>query len=149
MERVQLEFPGGDVVHRYPLSVRIGDMNYGRHLGHDALLGLLHEARAQAFVALGFREWDVAGHTSVVADLAVQYRGEAKWPDTLEAETAIPRSQGRGLSVYQRLHRPTDERTIAVARMNLVLLDPATGRPVAVPDAVNEALDASRQQGSD
>lgn len=27
------------------LPVRITDINYGAHLGNDALLGLLHEAR--------------------------------------------------------------------------------------------------------
>lgn len=37
MERVQLEFPEADALHRYPLSVRIGDMNDGRLLGCDAL----------------------------------------------------------------------------------------------------------------
>ncbi|MGC3871731.1 acyl-CoA thioesterase [Halomonas sp. GXIMD04776] len=149
MERVQLEFPEVDIIHHHPLSVRIGDMNYGRHLGHDALITLLHEARAQAFVALGFREWDVAGYPSVVADLAVQYRAEAKWPDMLEVETAIPSAEARGFCVYQRLHRPADKRTIAVARLNLVLLDPEAGKPVAVPSALNEALDAVRQRRSD
>nr|WP_299243175.1 thioesterase family protein [uncultured Halomonas sp.] len=149
MERLQLEFPEADLVHRYPLSVRIGDMNYGRHLGHDALITLLHEARAQAFVALGFREWDVAGYPSVVADLAVQYRAEAKWPDALEVETAIPVAEERGFCVYQRLQRPEDKRTIAVARLNLVLLDLQSGKPVRVPDTLNTAVDALKQRRSD
>lgn len=52
MERVSLEFPNAAVIHRHPLTVRVTDMNYGRHLGHDALVSLLHEARMQAFAAL-------------------------------------------------------------------------------------------------
>ncbi|WP_048305973.1 thioesterase family protein [Halomonas sp. PR-M31] len=149
MERLQLEFPDTDLVHRYPLSVRIGDMNYGRHLGHDAVITLFHESRAQMFVALGFREWDVAGYPSVVADLAVQYRAEAKWPDALEVETAIPPAEGHGFCVYQRLQRPADKRTIAVARLNLVLLDPQAGKPVRIPDALNAATDAMKQRRDD
>jgi acyl-CoA thioesterase FadM len=143
MESVRLEFPETNIVHRYPLAVRIADMNYGRHLGHDALVSLLHEARAQAFVALGFREWDVAGHPSVVADLAVQYRAEARWPEILEVDTAMqPARRGR-LSVHHRLHRPADECTIALARLTLVLLDADTGKPAPLPEAVNEALVAA------
>lgn len=149
MERVQLEFPVADTVHQHALSVRIGDMNYGRHLGHDAVIALLHEARAQAFVALGFREWDVAGRPCVVADLAIRYRAEAWWPDALEVDTAIPHPTGRGFSVYQRLRRPADERTVAVARLTLVLLDPGTGKPVMIPDALGDALARAKLQGAD
>ena len=144
MERVQLEFPAADIVHRHALTVRIGDINYGRHLGHDAVITLLHEARAQAFVALGFREWDIAGLPTVVADLAVQYRAEAKWPDALEIHTAIPEPQGRGFAVYQRLVRPADERIVAVARLGMVLLDAQTGKPASMPTAFAAALARSR-----
>ncbi len=146
MERVQLEFPVADIVHRHALTVRIGDMNYGRHLGHDAVVTLLHEARAQAIEALGFHEWDVAGMPTVVADLAVQYRGEARWPDALVVETAIPAPQGRGVAVYQRLLRVADERVAAVARVGLVLLDPHTGKPAPIPAALGDAL--ARQRGA-
>lgn len=149
MERVQLEFPEADTVHRYSLSVRIGDMNYGRHLGHDALITLLHEARAQAFAALGFHEGDVAGHPSMVADLAVQYRAEAKWPDVLEVDTAIPRPAGRGFCVYHRLHRPADARIVAVARLGLVLLDPDSGKPAVLPAALGDALVRVKRQGAE
>lgn len=144
MQRVQLEFPVADIVHRHALTVRIGDMNYGRHLGHDAMITLFHEARAQAFVALGFREWDVTGLPTVVADLAVQYRAEAQWPDALEVQTAIPQPEGRGFAVYQRLVRPADERIVAVARLGMVLLDTQTGKPANVPAAFAEALTQQR-----
>ena len=64
MERVRLEFPETAIVHRHPLTVRVTDMNYGRHLGHDTLVSLLHEARIQAFAALGLTEWDMGGKES-------------------------------------------------------------------------------------
>lgn len=147
MERVRLEFPAADAVHRCALPVRIGDMNYGRHLGHDAIITLLHEARAHMFVALGFREWDVLGHPSVVADLAIQYRAEARWPDTLEVESAIPCSTEKGFSVYQRLWRPADNRTVALARVGVVLLDSGTGKPADLPDAFVDSLAMAKQRG--
>ena len=90
MERVTLDFPVDDLIHRHALSVRVTDMNYGRHLGHDALVSLLHEARLQALMSLGFPEWDLEGYPSVVVDLAVQYQSEARFPDALVIETVIP-----------------------------------------------------------
>ncbi|WP_192035228.1 thioesterase family protein [Halomonas sp. YLGW01] len=140
MPRVRLEFPADAILHRHSLSVRITDMNYGRHLGHDALVSLLHEARTEALASRGLREWDLEGCPSVVADLAIQYQGEAAWPDALIVETAIPPVEGKALCVYHRVVREHDQRPVATARLNLVLLDPATGKPVPVPESVQEAL---------
>ncbi len=144
MERVKLEFPAEAVIHRHPLTVRVTDMNYGRHLGHDALISLLHEARIQAFAALGLPEWDMHGHPSVVADLAVQYQNEARWPDALVIATAVPAPQGKALTVYQRVFHADSQQIVATARVNQLLIDLATGRPVDVPQQVMQALADAR-----
>ncbi|RDB43541.1 thioesterase [Halomonas sp. DQ26W] len=140
MERIKLEFPEAAIVHRQPLSVRITDMNYGRHLGHDTLVSLLHEARIQAFGALGLTEWDMGGYPCVVADLAVQYQSEARWPDALVVETAIPAPLGKAIVVYHRVCHAEGGRPVAIARLNTVLVDPAQGRSVAIPDVVTQAI---------
>lgn len=145
MERVTLAFPADDVVHRHPLTVRITDMNYGRHLGHDALVSLLHEARSHALAALALKEWDMGGFVSVVADLAVQYQSEARFPDALSVETAIPDASGKALTVYHRVLKAGTQTPVATARLNLLLLDPETGRPVTIPSAVRQALASARQ----
>ncbi|MBZ9559322.1 MULTISPECIES: thioesterase family protein [Modicisalibacter] len=149
MERVRLEFPAADGVHRDTFRVRIGDINYGRHLGHDAIVTLLHEARARALAALGVDEADTDGSPSVVADLTVQYRGEARWGDELLAETAVPEADGKGLPVYHRLTRVGDSRLVAVARVTLIWLAPDDGRPVAIPSSLQAALARVRSQGVD
>ncbi|MBZ5488003.1 acyl-CoA thioesterase [Halomonas aquamarina] len=144
MERVKLDFPAEAIIHRHPLTVRVTDMNYGRHLGHDALVSLLHEARVQAFAALGLAEWDMAGYPSIVADLAVQYQSEARFPDALIIETAVPAPMGKALTVYQRLVQRDGERVVATARVNQLLIDLTTGKPVTVPEPVRQALSNAR-----
>lgn len=144
MERVKLEFPAEAIIHRHPLTVRVTDMNYGRHLGHDALVSLLHEARIQAFAALDLPEWDMHGYPTVVADLAVQYQSEARWPDALIIATAVPEPQGKALTVYQRIYQAESEQIVASARVNQLLIDVASGRPVEVPEQVQQALADAR-----
>lgn len=144
MERVKLEFPAEAIIHRHPLTVRVTDMNYGRHLGHDALVSLLHEARIQAFAALDLPEWDMHGYPTVVADLAVQYQSEARWPDALIIATAVPEPQGKALTVYQRIYQAESEQIVATARVNQLLIDVASGRPVEVPEQVQQALADAR-----
>ncbi|WP_231613494.1 acyl-CoA thioesterase [Halomonas sp. BC04] len=123
MDRIKLEFPEAAIVHRQPLSVRITDMNYGRHLGHDTLISLLHEARIQAFGALGLTEWDMGGYPSVVADLAVQYQSEARWPDAWwwRLPSGADRQGNRRLSS----HLPCRRRTAGGYRSP----QPCAGRP--------------------
>ncbi|MDQ7728422.1 thioesterase family protein [Halomonas sp. SpR8] len=140
MERVKLEFPAEAIIHRHPLTVRVTDMNYSRHLGHDALVSLLHEARIQAFSALDLPEWDMHGYPTVVADLAVQYQSEARWPDALIIATAVPEPQGKALTIYQRIYQAESEQIVATARVNQLLIDIASGRPVEVPEQVQQAL---------
>ncbi|WP_386078918.1 acyl-CoA thioesterase [Vreelandella sp. F11] len=144
MERVKLDFPAEAVIHRHPMTVRITDMNYGRHLGHDALVSLLHEARIQAFAALDLPEWDMHGYPSVVADLAVQYQSEARWPDELRIATAVPEPQGKSLTIYQRIYQLDSQQVVATARVNQLLIDLASGRPVDVPEPVKQALSRAR-----
>ena len=144
MERVKLDFPAEAIIHRHPLTVRVTDMNYGRHLGHDALVSLLHEARIQAFAALDLPEWDMYGYPSIVADLAVQYQSEARWPEALIIETAVPEPQGKALTVYQRVLTRDDKRIVATARINQLLIDLKAGRPVEVPAQVKQALTQAR-----
>lgn len=144
MERVKLDFPAEAVIHRHPLTVRVTDMNYGRHLGHDAVVSLLHEARIQAFAALDLPEWDMHGYPSVVADLAVQYHSEARWPDALLIETAVPEPQGKALIIYQRIYQADSEQLVATSRVNQLLIDLATGRPVEVPTQIKQALANAR-----
>lgn len=144
MERVQLDFPDAAIIHRHSLSVRVTDMNYGRHLGHDALVSLLHEARSQAFASLDLPEWDMHGYPSVVADLAVQYQSEARWPDALMIETAVPSPEGKALTIYQRVVHADSGKPVATARVNQLLIDMAAGRPVAIPESVVQALAQAR-----
>lgn len=145
MERVTLDFPAEAVIHRHPLTVRVTDMNYGRHLGHDALVSLLHEARVQAFASLELPEWDMQGHPSVVADLAIQYQHEARWPDALMIETAVPEPQGKALTIYHRVYHAETQRVIATARVNQLLMNITTGRPANVPEKVKLALAQARR----
>jgi acyl-CoA thioesterase FadM len=80
----------------------------------------------------------------VVADLSVQYQREARWPDALIIETAVPEPQGKALTIYQRIYQADSQQVVATARVNKLLIDLATGRPVEVPEPVKLALADAR-----
>ena len=52
MARIKITLPT-HVDFSTEIALRIGDINYGGHLGNDAVLALVHEARVQLFVSQG------------------------------------------------------------------------------------------------
>ena len=88
MARVKLNLPD-----EFPFSteipIRIDDLNYGAHLGHDSILPLTHEARVQFLATLGYNEGDIEGLSYIVADAVIIYKAQAFYGQTLKIELGI------------------------------------------------------------
>jgi acyl-CoA thioesterase FadM len=142
MARLRLEFPGDRVLFTTRLEVRIGDVNYGNHLGHDRVVTLLHEARVRFLAGLGLGELDCGGLRMVIADLAVVYLAEVLHGQELRVEIA---ADDVGRSSCDLLYRASDARSgaaAAVAKTRIVFLETATQRVASLPDRLREAVAA-------
>jgi len=83
MARVKLKFPSENPLFITTIPVRITDMNYGNHLGNDALLSIIHEGRMQMFRHFGHTELNAAGNSLIMADVMIAYKGESFYGDIL------------------------------------------------------------------
>lgn len=137
MARIQLSLPDS-LPFATELRVRVTDLNYGNHLGNDAMLGLIHEARYRYFGALGVSEADVHGTRLILADVAITYRAEAFGGDVLRFEVGLCEFARVSCDMVYRVTRPADGTIVAEAKTGLVFLDPARGRPTAVPPQLRE-----------
>lgn len=135
MARIHLALP-----ERLPfwteIDVRVTDMNYGAHLGNDAMLGLIHEARWRFLRHHGMSEGDCGGAPLVLSDVAIVYRKEAFAGDRLRFEVGIADVGRVGCDFVYRVTRPADGALVAEAKTGIVFLDPASRRPIAVPEPV-------------
>lgn len=132
MGRIKLEMP-----ERFrfstELTVRIGDINYGGHLGNDAVLTLAHEARIRFLAAFGYSEMDVEGYGIIMSDAAVVYRSEAFRPDRLRIE-AEPADFGRfGFDLFYRITRIETAAEIALVKTGIAFFDYAARKIVPMP----------------
>ena len=115
------------------LPVRITDLNYGAHLGNDALLSMLHEARVQFLAHLGTAEFDPATKLGfIMVDVAIEYRAEAFYGDvlTIEMATSDPSKYGFDI-VYQVKNQ--DGREITRAKTGMLCFDYNTRKLRGVP----------------
>ena len=135
MARLHLDIPA-DLPFATEIDVRVTDLNYGNHLGNDAMLSLIHEARVRFLAHLGFNEMDVGGAAIVLSDAAIAYRAEAFLGDRLRFAVGFHDPARVGCDIVYRVTRRADDRLVAEAKTGIVFLDPATRRPTAIPDAV-------------
>ena len=117
------------------LAVRVGDINYGGHLGNDALLSLLQEARLQFLRQHGFSEADAGGAGLIMTDAQVEYRAQAFRGDRLRIEVAAAEPSRCGLALCYRATRLGDGAEIARARTGMVFFDYARQKIARMPEA--------------
>lgn len=133
MARVKLDMAGVDFLFRTEMEVRITDINYGRHVGNDALLGLLHEARLRFLASQGFSEEDIGGVGMLMGDAVVQFKAVAFRGDELAVEMGIADVERRTFDLMYRVTRTGDGATVALAKTGMVAYDYAKNRPAELP----------------
>ena len=70
-------------------KIRVSDLNYGNHLGNDALVSLIHNARVELLSKHGFSELNIGQEKVgiIMSGLQVQYRAEGFLHDTLTIQS--------------------------------------------------------------
>ncbi|MDY6910943.1 MAG: thioesterase family protein [Chloroflexota bacterium] len=139
MGRIKLEMPDNfDYTTEVP--IRISDINYGGHLGHDAILPLTHEARVRFLKQLGYSELSIEGAASIMADAIIVYKGQGFYGQTLKIEIAARNFSKRGLDFLYRLTDTQTGNEIALVKTGMVFFDYAKQKPIEVPPKFRAAL---------
>lgn len=142
MARPSFELP--PLVHfTVEIPIRISDINYGGHLGNDAVLSIVHEARIRYLAHLGYTELDCAGAGLIMADAHIVFRSEAFHGQVLRADVSAGECAGAGFQLYTRLVNRDTEAEVARVRTGMVCFDYERKRPVPVPDAFAASLQRS------
>ena len=141
MQSVKIQFPE---VFSFSteITVRITDINYGGHVGNDAILGIIHEARLQFLQHLGYQsELDVAGTSLIMADSAIVYKGESFYGDIIKAEIAADDISKYGFDLVYRLSNLQTGKEIAHAKTGMVCFNYQTRKIAALPAALREQFE--------
>jgi acyl-CoA thioester hydrolase len=132
--RVRLDLPDR-YLFRTELALRVTDINYGGHLGNDAVLTLAQQARIEFLRAHGWSEHDVAGAGMIMTDAVVVYRSEAFLGDTLTIDVGVADIQQLGCDFLFRMVNKASGKEVARVKTGIAFFDYARRRPVPLPDA--------------
>ncbi len=133
MARVRLQLPN-NFSFRIEIPIRISDINYGGHLGNDAVLSIVHEARIQFLRNLGYSEFDIEGLGIIMTDAIIVYSSEGFYGDVLIVEVGTANFQSAYCDFVFRLTNKTTNKEVARAKTGIAFLNKQTRKISAVPD---------------
>ncbi len=142
MPRVKLDIPE-TLPFSTEIPIRISDINYGGHLGNDAVLSIVHEARIRFLGSLGYSEKDIEGKGIIMTDAVVVYKSEGFYGDVLRVEVGATDVQAVGCDFVYRLTNTTSGKEVASAKTGIVFLDYQTRKVSPVPEAFKSKLSAA------
>jgi acyl-CoA thioester hydrolase len=139
MPRIKVAIPA-HVSFEAAIPVRITDLNYGAHLGNDALLSILHEARLQLLKHFGYTELDLGGASLIMADVAIEYKGEGFYGDVLTLKLAFDDVHRYGFDItYHVLNQNGKE--VARAKTGMLCFNYQERKLMALPDEVKARIE--------
>ena len=131
MARIKIDIPAKSIAE-IRLPVRITDINYGNHLGNDALVSILHEARVHWLAQLGYTELNVENTGLIMSDLGIEYKNESFYGDQLTITIAIGDISSVSFELYYHVINQHNKE-IAKAKTGMVCYDYERKKVAPVP----------------
>ena len=142
MPRAKLELPA-KFHFSTEIHVRISDINYNDHLGNDAVLSIIHEARVRFYNNYGFTELNVEGAGTIMSDAILVYKSESHYGDVVKVEIAVNDLQKKGFDFLYLLTNKTTAKEIARAKTGIVFYDYQDRKIVDMPPKFRSLFQAS------
>ena len=136
----------------YKVILQVTDINYGGHLGNDALVGIIHEARVNLLKTLGCSEFDLGdGKTGIImSDLGVNYLGEGFMFDEIIVHSTIDEISNASFRLFH--HVTKKEKTIAFCETGIIAFDYNERRITEIPrvflDSFKNYLEKNKNSNS-
>lgn len=142
MGRVKIKFPEQKPLYTASIPVRITDINYGNHLGNDALLSLIHESRMQLLSQWGYDELYAGGSALIMADVMIAYRGEAFYGDILQVKLYAEELTNHSFDLLYHIATEREDNIleIAHAKTGMICFDYGTRKIVPMGEGLRTKL---------
>jgi acyl-CoA thioester hydrolase len=141
MARIKLVLPG-HFSFSTSLPVRITDLNYGGHVGNDAILSLVHEARMQYLKSFGFSELQFDTASLIMSDAGIEFKSEAFYGDVLTVAVTADEFSRVGFDLFYKFTKQDGEKEVlvALAKTGMICFDYTARKVVAVPERARQLL---------
>ncbi len=142
--RIKLSFDEKPIYAIF-IPVRITDINYGGHVGNDAMLAIIHEARLSWLKSMQYSEMDLGGCGSIMAESLVQYKAESFHGDTLKIEILVENITNVSFDIIYKITtlRVEKEILIAMAKTTMISFNYQQRKIVPLPNEFLKKINLS------
>ena len=127
------------VLATVPLHVRWRDLDAFNHVNNSSYLTFLEESRLQWLRNVP-GDWFSEHAMPVMAAVELHYRKPIEWPAEIDVLLSCERLGNSSMTIGNRIVDRSDHTCVyADGNVVMVWVDPATGAPVPLPDAIRAA----------
>lgn len=143
MARIKIKIPE-KIIGTFSIPIRIADINYGNHVGNDAFVSIIHEARMQWLKQYDYTELKIEGIGLIMSDLALEFKNEAFYGDIVEVTLAAAEISRVGFELYYQLSANRNNKSIllANAKTGMVCYDYTAKKVAAIPEKLKAILES-------
>ncbi|MES2850510.1 MAG: thioesterase family protein, partial [Bacteroidota bacterium] len=144
MARIKIEMPSVKLTE-LKIPVRITDVNYGNHVGNDAFVSIIHEARLQWLKQKGYSELNFAGTGLIMGDLFVEFKNESFYGDIISVSLFTGEISRVSFELYYQLTTERNTVTILLAncKTTMICFDYNIKKPVSLSEEAKNVLAAN------
>ena len=142
MARIKIEIPE-KIIASFHIPVRIADINYGNHVGNDAFVSIIHEARMQWLRQYGYTELNIEGTGLIMSDLAIEFKNESFYGDVVEVKIGANDISRVSFALYYQLFASRDSETVllANAKTGMVCYNYDVKKVATIPEKLKSILE--------
>ena len=125
------------------IDVRITDINYGKHVGNDAFVGILHEARVKWLKHFGYTELHIEKNIGLImSTLCINFKSESFYGDCITINLFVGDISKAGFELYYQLKTVRDdiEIELAVAKTEMVCYNYTAKKVETIPTSFTKIL---------
>ena len=141
MARVKIEVPQ-QFLGTYHIPVRITDINYGNHVGNDAFVSIIHEARMQWLQQHGYTELNIEGAGLIMSDLTVEFKNESFYGDQVDVKISAGEIYRVNFELYYQLSAKRNGEIVllANAKTGMICYNYTVKKVVPIPEQLKLIL---------
>lgn len=140
MARIKIELPAKSIAS-FNIPVRITDINYGNHVGNNAIVEVIHEARVQFLKQHGFTELDAGGTALIMNELLVEFKNESFYGDLLEVKIFAGEISKKSFEIFYLITAQRSQITvIAHAKTGMVCYNYTKRKVETIPEKLKSVL---------
>jgi len=128
--------------YKTKITIQIGDINYGGHVGNERYLLFAQETRMRFLKTLGLSELNFGLYGLILAEAGIEYLAELFQGDEITISIAIDNITRASFDCYYSIEKNQEEKTIVAAyiKTSMICYDYTERKVKSIPEDIRKKL---------